>query len=174
MSSPAHLQILKSRASWMKNLGVQKSFTTKNKLGNILKVFVCSKQGYRKPRKTPPQSTVALANVISSARENVEERRVKQRRVETREGRNARMVVSSMNNGQFKPNQFNRSLKNSRQTFEADFHSDGIVDEWKAEGECSSSGKSIDEAEGILSITQIDRTCHAYHESSISLFTSMP
>ena len=80
---------------------VRKSSTTKNKSGKIWKVFVCSKQGYREPRKTPPQSAVALANAISRARENVEERRVKQRRVETREGCNARMVVSSMNDGQF-------------------------------------------------------------------------
>ncbi|KAJ8423612.1 hypothetical protein Cgig2_011960 [Carnegiea gigantea] len=64
-------------------------------------VFVCSKQGYREPRKTPPQSAVALANAISRVRENVKERRVKWRRVETREGCNARMVVSSTNDGQF-------------------------------------------------------------------------
>ncbi|KAJ8420523.1 hypothetical protein Cgig2_024954 [Carnegiea gigantea] len=79
----------------------RKSSTTKNKSGKIWKVFVCSKQGYRKRHKSPPQSAVALANAISRARENVEERRVKRRRVETREGCNARMVVSSMNDGQF-------------------------------------------------------------------------
>ena len=80
---------------------VRKSSTTKNKSGKIWKVFVFSKQGYREPRKTPPQSAVALANAISRARENVEERRVKRRRVETREGCNARMVGSSMNDCQF-------------------------------------------------------------------------
>ncbi|KAJ8422463.1 hypothetical protein Cgig2_009771 [Carnegiea gigantea] len=78
-----------------------KSSTTKNKSGKIWKVFVCSKQGYREPRKTPPQSVIALANAISRARENVEERRVKRRRVGTREGCNACMVVSSTNDGQF-------------------------------------------------------------------------
>ncbi|KAJ8423531.1 hypothetical protein Cgig2_030026 [Carnegiea gigantea] len=76
---------------------VRKSSTTKNKSGKIWKVFVCSKQGHRKPRKSPPQSAVALANAISRVRENVEERRVKWRRVETREECNARMVVSSVN-----------------------------------------------------------------------------
>ncbi|KAJ8426363.1 hypothetical protein Cgig2_025502 [Carnegiea gigantea] len=76
---------------------VQKSSTTKNKSGKIWKVFVCSKQGYREPRRTPPQRPVALANAIFRARENVEERGVKRRRVETREGCNARMVVSSKN-----------------------------------------------------------------------------
>ncbi|KAJ8422554.1 hypothetical protein Cgig2_033477 [Carnegiea gigantea] len=81
---------------------VWKSSTTKNKSGKIWKVFVCLKQGYREPRKTPPQGAVALANAISRARENVEERRVKRRRVETREGCNARMVMSSTNDGQFK------------------------------------------------------------------------
>ncbi|KAJ8430587.1 hypothetical protein Cgig2_001014 [Carnegiea gigantea] len=80
---------------------VRKSSTTKNKSGKIWKVFVCSKQRYREPRKTLPQSAVALANVISRVRENVEEKRVKRRRVETREGCNARMVVSSTNDGQF-------------------------------------------------------------------------
>ncbi|KAJ8435287.1 hypothetical protein Cgig2_030042 [Carnegiea gigantea] len=80
---------------------VRKSPTTKNKLGKIWKVFVYSKQGYREPRKTPLQSVVALANVISRPRENVEERRVKWRRVKTREGCNARMVVSCTNDGQF-------------------------------------------------------------------------
>ncbi|KAJ8435600.1 hypothetical protein Cgig2_016424 [Carnegiea gigantea] len=69
--------------------------------GKIWKVFFCSKQGYKEPHKTPPQSAVALANAISRARENVEEIRVKQRRVETREGCNVRMVMSSMNDGQF-------------------------------------------------------------------------
>ncbi|KAJ8436294.1 hypothetical protein Cgig2_023345 [Carnegiea gigantea] len=54
-----------------------------------------------KPRKSPPQSAVALANAISRARENVKETRVKRRRVETREGCNAHMVVSSVNDGQF-------------------------------------------------------------------------
>ncbi|KAJ8421689.1 LOW QUALITY PROTEIN: hypothetical protein Cgig2_009481 [Carnegiea gigantea] len=80
-------------------MGADQSSTTKNKSGNIWKVFVCSKQGYRKPRKSPPQSAIALANAISRAREN--ERRVKQRRVETREGCNARIVMSSMIDGQF-------------------------------------------------------------------------
>ncbi|KAJ8444758.1 hypothetical protein Cgig2_011720 [Carnegiea gigantea] len=81
---------------------VRKSSTIKNKSGKIWKVFVCSKQGYREPRKIPSQSAVALANAISRAREHVEERRVKRRRVETREGCNARMAVSSTNDGQFK------------------------------------------------------------------------
>ncbi|KAJ8441397.1 hypothetical protein Cgig2_009105 [Carnegiea gigantea] len=79
------------------------SSTTKNKSGKIWKVFVYSKQGYREPRKSPPQSAIALANAISRARENVEERRFKRRRVETREGCNARMVVSSMNDAAKKP-----------------------------------------------------------------------
>ncbi|KAJ8421426.1 hypothetical protein Cgig2_033933 [Carnegiea gigantea] len=85
----------------MARISVRKSSTTKNKSGKIWKVFVCSKQGYRKPCKSPPQSAVALANAISRARENVEERRVKRRRVETREGCNARTVMSSVNDSQF-------------------------------------------------------------------------
>ncbi|KAJ8422190.1 hypothetical protein Cgig2_011942 [Carnegiea gigantea] len=52
---------------------------------------------YRKPRKSSPQSAVALANAISRVRENVEERRVKRRRVETKEACNAHMVASSVN-----------------------------------------------------------------------------
>ncbi|KAJ8422529.1 hypothetical protein Cgig2_011662 [Carnegiea gigantea] len=94
------LAFYKRYANYM-GFSVRKSSTTKNKSGKIWKVFICSKQGYREPRKSPPQSAIALANAISRARENVEERRVKQRRVETREGCNARMVVSSMNDGQF-------------------------------------------------------------------------
>ncbi|KAJ8426678.1 hypothetical protein Cgig2_011598 [Carnegiea gigantea] len=68
---------------------VRKSSTTKNKSGKIWKVFFYSKQGYREPHKAPPQSAVALANAISRARVN------------SREGCNVCMVVSSMNDGQF-------------------------------------------------------------------------
>ncbi|KAJ8422106.1 hypothetical protein Cgig2_011149 [Carnegiea gigantea] len=101
---------------------IRKSSTTKNKSGKIWKVFVCSKQGYRERRKSPSQSAIALANVISRARENVEERRVKRRRVETREGCNGRMVVSSMNDGQFEVCTFHagHSLKKIPACFKVD------------------------------------------------------
>ncbi|KAJ8424085.1 hypothetical protein Cgig2_025238 [Carnegiea gigantea] len=95
---------------------VRKSSNTKNKSRKIWKVFVCSKQGYREPHKTPSQSVVALANAIFRARENVEGRKVKQRRVETKEGCNACMVVSFTNDGQFE------SLKEIPTCF--------IVDRW--------------------------------------------
>ncbi|KAJ8428366.1 hypothetical protein Cgig2_015884 [Carnegiea gigantea] len=78
---------------------IRKSSNIKNKLGKIWKVFVYTKQGYREPYKTPPQSAVTLTNAISRARKIIEERKVKQRRVETREGCNACMVVSFINDG---------------------------------------------------------------------------
>ncbi|KAJ8442010.1 hypothetical protein Cgig2_033774 [Carnegiea gigantea] len=70
---------------------VRKCYNTKNKSGKF----------GREPRKTPPQSAVALANAITRARKNVEERKVKQRRFETREGCNVLMVVGSKNDSQF-------------------------------------------------------------------------
>ncbi|KAJ8425858.1 hypothetical protein Cgig2_031584 [Carnegiea gigantea] len=75
------------------------SSNTKNRSGKLWKVFVCSKQGNKKPHKTSVLSELILASAISRARENVEEKKVKRRSAETKEGCNACMDVNSMNDG---------------------------------------------------------------------------